>query len=906
MKCLYFFIFLFCFVVTHSGLSQFDNYTDEWPVFISAQTAAFGNGLSVYDFDQDGLDDITVAELNQGIALFRNTGAGFQLYYYHVFIGDIKQLVWVDYDNDHDPDLFFTANGEGIHLLKNEGMAVFTDVSFMFSEYAASFAYGAAWADYNRDGLLDVYVCMYDYPGTSVFPNLLFRQNADHTFDEVGSLLGVSSATDEAFQPVWIDFDHDGWLDLYVINDHSVPSEFYHNNAGESFSEIAALNGSNVAQSSMSNSVSDYDNDGDFDIFITDGGAPVLLQNNNGMFTDVAVDAGVGQWANNWSALWIDYDLDGYEDLHVCTENPGDQPDYNFFYNNQQNGFFNETGLDDTNSDSFCAAKGDFNNDGQWDYAVLNGYPPSLTIWVNNGNAPSVKINLQGTVSNADGVGALLEYWVNGNRRITQSQCGENYISQNAHSEILATEGFAGIDSLNIFWPSGWVDHYEFLSADTTYNLIEGETIAYLNMFYELMTCPGDSVLLSVDVDDDFVWDNGDTSSQRWVSATGEYFAVLSNEYGFQYVHHFEVSNWYIPEVTPEVMNPLCADGMDGQITLNTDESQYVSILWSDGETGPVHYNLVEGEIGCVLTTTKGCPVHLQFTLTAPPPLIVQNDLDKTICFNSTTSVDPEITGGVAPYTLNWMGEDPQNFGEGKHTFEVLDAGGCVATFSFVVNLLPEIILSLSADTVCPGTTTAIQYAASGGSGNLTFDFDKTDPLNVGPGIYEVAVFDEQFCHASASIEVLQWDEMENTLSITPADNGPNGSASILTSGGTPPYSYQWSNGETLPTITGVAPGVYSCVITDGNGCEASVEAVIINPSVDEAEIAGSLFPTPFTDRLYVKLTRQSDWCIVDTKGKVVAKSVDHHDAVLDTSGWPAGCYYFFDQHFSGKKIVKL
>ncbi len=894
-----------CFFLGHMASGQFDDLSTQWPIFISGQTAAFGNGLSVYDFDRDGLDDITVAELDQGIGLFRNTGSGFELYHYHVFIGDIKQLVWVDYDNDHDPDLFFTSNGEGIHLLRNEGESVFSDQSFLFDEFAAAFAYGAAWADYNRDGLLDVYVCMYDYPGTSIFPNLLFRQNPDHTFEEAGSSLGVSSATDEAFQPVWIDFDLDGWLDLYVINDHSVPNEYYRNNDGESFTEMAAWNGSNIAQSSMSNSVSDYDNDGDFDVFITDGGAPVLLQNNMGTFTDVAVEAGVGQWANNWSALWIDHDLDGFEDLHVCTENPGNQPDNNFFYVNQQNGVFYEGGFDNTNHDSFCAAKGDFNNDGQWDYAVLNGYPPSLNIWVNNGTAPSVKIELHGTVSNADGVGAFLEYWVNGNKRITQTQCGENYISQNTHAEILATEGFPVIDSINVHWPSGWVDHYESLPADSVYDFTEGETILYLNMYFEYQTCPGDSLLLSVEGDDYFIWENGEAASQRWVYSSGEYFATFTNEFGFEYVHYFEISNWSIPEVVSEVLNPLCANGSDGQISLSIDESLFESYVWSDGEEGLFRNNLMSGQISCELITTNDCPLHLQFELIAPPPLMVLNDLDTTICFNTGASFEPLIGGGISPYEINWPGNDPLNIGEGEHLFEIIDANGCMASFSFIVTWLPEIFLTLNADTVCAGATTDIEYSASGGSGILLVDFGNLDPLHVQPGQYDVVVYDEQLCSATATIEVVQWSEMENTLVITPAENGPNGSAEISTSGGTPPYNYLWDNGETMPAPSNLAQGVYACIITDANGCESEVEAIIIDLDVAEIRNDKQVYPSPFTNQLFVKIDRDAAWWIFDISGKVIANSGIRHGEVLDTTSWPAGNYFFLDQNFNCRKIVK-
>jgi hypothetical protein len=898
----FFFVFLSC----ASNLpAQFENFSDVWPVFLSPQTAFFGNGLSVYDFDQDGMDDLTIAELNQGVGLYRNNLNGFELVYYVGFIGDVKQIVWVDYDNDHDADLFFTANGQGIHLWRNEGDYNFTDMSWFFDDYSASFAYGAAWADYDRDGLLDVYVCMYDYPGTSVFPNLLFHQNENHSFDEVGSELGVGSSTDEAFQPAWIDFDQDGWLDLYVINDHSVPNEFYHNNQGENFTEIAALNGSNVAQSSMSNSISDFDNDGDFDVFITDGGAPVLLRNDGGLFIDVASEAGLGQWANNWSALWLDYDLDGFEDLHVCTENPGTQPDHNFFYANQQNGFFYDSGLDNTNRDSFCAAKGDFNNDGRWDYAVLNGYPPSIDVWINISEPQGVKLSLQGTLGNRDGVGAFIEYWVNGNRRITQSQCGENYISQNSQYEILATEGVGWIDSLNVIWPGGWIDRYQNLASGAFYTLTEGESISDLNSVALVNVCPGDSTLLAVPSVLDFIWENGDTSSQRWVTGAGEFTATITNNFGLQYTNRFNVALWDIPEVNALLTSPLCFESTDGHISLLLDESSFVSMMWSDGFTDAVRNNLSAGNYGCELTTLDGCIVQEVFVLTHPESIAVLGELDKNICHGAVTSVEPEISGGVEPYEINWLGEDPNALGEGPHAFEVIDANGCLASFDLVVGWLPAIEVEVFADTVCHGATTSLQYVASGGSGELVFDFDEIDPESVGQGNYQVLVTDEQTCFVIHSFEVAAWETMQNNAVITHAQNGANGSIEINTSGGTAPYQYAWSNGSTDAAMDNLTQDEYSCVITDANGCTDEITIELVDLLVGTVFSSIEIFPQPFFESLTIAMPGEHNIRILNAAGQLIEQQRINGRMVLDTSAWSSGSYFLEIDQMQRKLLIR-
>jgi hypothetical protein len=435
--------------------------------------------------------------------------------------------------------------------------------------------------------------------------------------------------------------------------------------------------------------------------------------------------------------------------------------------------------------------------------------------------------------------------------------------------------------------------------------LTEGETIAYLDRFSEVMTCPNDSVLLTVEGDDNFIWENGDTATQRWVNTTGDYLATFTNEFGFEYLHHFEVSNWFVPEVTAEVFNPLCADGTDGQINLSTDETQFVSYIWSDGEEGMVRTNLMDGEFSCTLTTINGCTVQVQFTLTAPPPIMVQNDLARTICYNTTTSVEPEIAGGIAPYDINWMGADPNDLGEGEHVFEVIDANGCSELFSFAITWSPEIIITLSADTICPGETTSIAFAASGGSGDLTFDFGDIDPGDVGPGIYEIEVVDEQLCFATASIEVAEWSAMVNNIVITPAENGANGGVEIFTSGGTPPYTYLWDNGETLAVLNDLSQGDYNCLVIDSNGCEQNLLAEIIDLVIDEFQIEIRIYPNPFKNELFLRADSPVDFKLTDICGRTVMNGCKVLFSDLNTTELNSGYYFLHLMNGSFYTLVK-
>jgi hypothetical protein len=278
--------------------------------------------------------------------------------------------------------------------------------------------------------------------------------------------------------------------------------------------------------------------------------------------------------------------------------------------------------------------------------------------------------------------------------------------------------------------------------------------------------------------------------------------------------------------------------------------------------------------------------------LSAPPPIVVLNDLDKNICHGAVTSVEPEISGGEEPYEINWLGEDPNALGEGPHAFEVIDANGCLASFDLVVGWLPAIEVEVFADTVCHGATTSLQYVASGGSGELVFDFDEIDPENVGQGNYQVLVTDELFCFVLQGFEVAAWETMQNNAVITHAQNGANGSIEINTSGGTAPYQYAWSNGSTDAAMDDLTQGEYSCVITDANGCTDEITIDLIDLLVGAVFSNIEIFPQPFFESLTIAMPGEHNIRILNAAGQLIEQQQINGRMVLDTSAWSSGSYF--------------
>jgi len=349
------------------------------------------NGVSVGDADGDGLDDLYVAQ-PAGLPnrLFRNKGdgtfedvtekAGLAI------LDDTAQSLFADVDNDGDEDLIL-ALSSGPALFLNDGAGHFTRApdAFQFAEGLRGSPMSMAMADYDRDGFLDLYLCVYSfyygvgegkagtpmpyYDARNGPPSVLFHNDGHGHFVEATREAGLEVGNDRYhFAAAWGDYDADGWPDLLVANDFG-KKNLYHNLGRKGgrvrFEEVSAAAGVEDDGAGMSAAFVDYDNDGRLDIYTgnmwSDTGQRVtaspsfmpeapaevraayrhhargnsLFHNlGNGRFEDVTAAAGVamGRWA--WSSDALDFDGDGWEDLYVVNGmlTRGDGPDLDGFF----------------------------------------------------------------------------------------------------------------------------------------------------------------------------------------------------------------------------------------------------------------------------------------------------------------------------------------------------------------------------------------------------------------------------------------------------------------------------------------------------------------------------------------------------------------------------------------------
>lgn len=344
---------------------------DHWRKTLDAASGidVYGhNGLAVGDFNGDGREDLYVCQ-PAGLPnrLFRNNGdgtfddvaaeAGVDV------LDSSSMALFADLDHDRDQDLLVIA-GTRVLLFANDGRGRFTHrPAAGFSPSGATLT-GAALADYDRDGWLDLYVCAYDfwtagvtydaptpyYDATNGPPNFLYRNRGDGTFEDVTARAGLNQNNNRfSFAASWADYDRDGFPDLYVANDFG-RNNLYRNNGDGTFRDVAAEAGVEDLGAGMSASWGDADGDGWPDLYVSNmwssagqrltfhpdfaraiavdarvreafqqqaRGNSLFRNNRDGTFSTVARDAGVefGRWA--WSSGFLDYDNDGRLDLFV-------------------------------------------------------------------------------------------------------------------------------------------------------------------------------------------------------------------------------------------------------------------------------------------------------------------------------------------------------------------------------------------------------------------------------------------------------------------------------------------------------------------------------------------------------------------------------------------------------------
>ncbi|MEO0899149.1 MAG: FG-GAP-like repeat-containing protein [Bacteroidota bacterium] len=460
-------------------------------VFFQDTSSVFQNdltdsrSLSWADVDNDGDQDIFVAnyDLVTANSLYLNNGNGtFTQSTSSDLVQDIGPTTsasFADIDNDGDLDAFVTNDiGTGNWLYENDGSGNFTIISATSNGQIAykGYSFSCSWADYDLDGYLDLFIC--DYQPTKY--NLLYHNNGDKTFTRVSGG-DISAAAFSSTHSSWADYDEDGDPDLFVSNDQNTPNLLYRNDGNGIFTSVLE---STFADSSYSSGSSwgDYDNDGDFDLFVANNADSYnFLYRNNGNATftrifsgDIALDKG-----NSQGSGWTDYNNDGYLDLFVSNDRAG----FKFLYQNNGDGTFTRVSNELTTAlgNTMATAWGDYDNDGDMDvFSATYGNEANVLFKNSKGKCNSfAKICLNANSSNGLGIGSVVKAKANINgvdvwqTRLIGAGGGGAY----GQGDLRTIFGFGDatvMDSLIIQWPSGLRQY------DTNISLNDPSCLSYV------------------------------------------------------------------------------------------------------------------------------------------------------------------------------------------------------------------------------------------------------------------------------------------------------------------------------------------------------------------------------------------------------------------------------------------
>jgi enediyne biosynthesis protein E4 len=494
-----------------------------------------GSGCAFLDYDGDGWQDILLvngtdwpghARQRSTLRLYRNNrdgtftdvtrraGLDVEIYGMGVAVGD--------WNNDGFQDLLVTCVGQN-RLFRNTGKGTFVDVTRTSGLGGrTAFSTSALWFDFNRDGLLDLFICNYvkwsaehdvfcsldgkqksyctpeAYRGDTCW---LFRNRGDGTFEDVTATSGVFDTSSKSLGVAMLDFDQDGWPDLFVAND-TQPNKLYRNQRDSTFKEVAvdagaAFSKEGRARAGMGVDAADFDNSGRPGLAITNFDNEMIglyRQANPGTFDDVAMAAGVGAPSRStlgFGCAFADMDLDGSLDLVVCNGHIEEtvrnirgnvgyaQPPQ--LFQNRGNGTFVDVAS--AAGKEFAQPRvgrglafGDVDHDGDLDLLVTTNGGPAL-LFRNDQLAGhrSIRFRLIGTKSNRDGIGASIQIFHGGSSQTRLVKSGSSYLSQ---SELPVTFGVGTrdrIDRVVVNWPSGRTEEFKNLATGRSYECVEGK-----------------------------------------------------------------------------------------------------------------------------------------------------------------------------------------------------------------------------------------------------------------------------------------------------------------------------------------------------------------------------------------------------------------------------------------------
>ena len=843
----------------------------------------------IVDMNGDFLDDVVRSGGNDLYIDYQQEDGSFQQAVINYNFQNIPSwsICAGDLDANGFNDLLFGDGNAVSFVMANGDGTDYSEIavpSFIFSQRSTM-------ADIDNDGHLDAFVC-HDIDQSHPYRN-----------DGAGNMVEDQSLIQTANRPgnyaaIWTDYDNDGDIDLYITKcvggsspgDINRTNLLYRNNNDGTYSEVGEEAGINDNAQSWSTVFEDFDNDGDFDAFIVNHDLKnrFFLNNGDGTFTDIIDQTGID--ANDlgaWENASGDFNNDGFIDIISELNNE--------LYLNNGDLTFTGQSLPFT-----PGAIGDLNNDGFLD--VLTG----INLFMNEGNDNNwLKVNTVGVQSNLNGIGARVEIHGEWGIQIREVRSGQSFSPMSSLQIHFGIGSAVSIEKVVVRWPSGIVSTLNDPEINSTVTISEVECLLPPSEITALgMTsiCPGETVELEAPEGYSYEWSNGETEQSIHVGLAGSYSVVLTDTAGCVSISE-PITVSIIEDIAPTISldgpDVMC-EGETVTLTSSSDENP----IWSNGESGQ---SIVVSQTGtysvgvdaqCAVTQLQSEPVSVWVLETENPTVasitISQGDsalieaeglnlewydeqVGGTLLAQGNTFQTPPLDANKTYFveSHNLLPGDLQDGGKPDATGN----GGLPSQGAYSYFDVWEKFTLLSVRVYVPNTTSAgvrtIQLVD--GLGNVLNEL----ALDLAQG--------EQVIDLNFEVPV------GNGFSLRCPENN------LFRNNGGVSYPYPIGNvGELTTSFFGDSYYYYFYdwkIQLESFDCVSDRIPVEINVT-DTYEVfkqAGlDVFPNPFSDNLTVAMEYEAEWIrLIDNSGKLIIQqnTVGKTNEVLDLGGLPAGIY---------------
>ena len=344
-----------------------------------------------------------------------------------------------------------------------------------------------------------------------------------------------------------------------------------------------------------------------------------------------------------------------------------------------------------------------------------------------------------------------------------------------------------------------------------------------------------------------YLWNNGATTENLTAIAAGNYSVTITDANGCAYMDDIEITEPEQMAATASILNLNCHNEQTGTIELTVSGGTLPYVFnWSNGATTKDLNDLPAGNYTANIVDANGCSLSVDYTVTEPSALEITGTTTPALCTGEENgAISISVTGGTAAYQYLWSNgateANQTDLAAGTYTITVLDANNCQNSISLTIEEPVALTsnINVTEEVACAdGSNASLQVTTTGGTGNYFYQWNNgatTQTISgLSAGTYEVTISDDNQCTITQNITLTAPEAINVNLDLVEnvtCNGEQSGRIEITTTGGTQPYSYNWSNGTTTEDLEGLSAGTYTLTVSDNNGCSTEITATITEPN---------------------------------------------------------------------------